>query len=222
MLDPSARRKVISRVKALVLKHHFNIGSIDYTEWAKAVDAAAPSIIAGDDETFENGVRDLLAKLKSSHTNFFRSDTEPSKPQHAIGATLRSTDDCGTPKWMFLDVYDNSPAARAGIAPGHILVSVDGIEAAPPVSPKFRFGEDHTLTIKLPNQAELRKVVTIPQRKGTNRRPPLVEPQSVSHSMLNPRVGLLKIPFFAGAFGVRFSKLLDAAVESPKPMAVTA
>jgi C-terminal processing protease CtpA/Prc len=216
MLDSSARRKVVSRVKALVLKHHFNIGSIDYTEWAKAVDAEAPAIIAGDDETFENGVRDLLAKLKSSHTNFFRSDTEPSKPQHAIGATLRSIDDCGPPKWMFLDVYDNSPAARAGITPGHILVSVDGIEAAPPVSPKFRFGKDHTLTIKLPNQAELRKVVTVPQRKGTNRRPPLVEPQSVSHGILNPRVGLLKIPFFAGAFGVRFSKLLDAAVESLK------
>jgi len=31
MLDSSARRKVVSRVTALVLKHHFNIGSIDYT-----------------------------------------------------------------------------------------------------------------------------------------------------------------------------------------------
>jgi Peptidase family S41 len=29
-------------------------------------------------------------------------------------------------------------------------------------------------------------------------------------------IGILKVPFFSGAFGIRFSKLLDAAVESLK------
>jgi hypothetical protein len=31
--------------------------------------------------------------------------------------------------------------------------------------------------------------------------------------MLTPQVGLLKVPFFPGSFGIRFSKLLKAAVE---------
>lgn len=217
MLHSTARLKVISRVKTLVLKRHFNIGNIDYTEWAKAVDEQAPAVIGADDETFENGVRNLLSKLKSSHTNFFRSDTNPTKPQHAIGATFRSVTRDGVSQWMFLDVYDNGPAARAGITPGQILIGVNGTQATPPTFPAFRFGEEHTLSVKLPNQTECRNVVvTVPQRKGTKRRPPLVEPQSVSQRIVSPRVGLLKIPFFSGAFGIRFSKLLDAAVDSLK------
>lgn len=217
MLNPTERLKVISRVKTLVLKHHFNIGNVDYAEWSKAVDEHGPAIIEGDDETFENGVRDLLSKLKSSHTNFFRSDTNPTKPQHAIGATLRSVTRNAAQQWMFLDVYDNGPAARAGITPGQFLISVNGTPATPPAFPMFRFGEDHTLSVEIPNRTEHRDmVVTVPQRKGTKRRPPLVEPQSVSHRMVSPRVGLLRIPFFSGAFGIRFSQLLDAAVESLK------
>jgi hypothetical protein len=34
--------------------------------------------------------------------------------------------------------------------------------------------------------------------------------------MLTPQVGLLRVPFFSGSFGIRFSKLLKAAVEDLK------
>jgi hypothetical protein len=34
--------------------------------------------------------------------------------------------------------------------------------------------------------------------------------------MLTQRVGLLRVPFFPGSFGIRFSKLLDPAVEDLK------
>jgi C-terminal processing protease CtpA/Prc len=118
---------------------------------------------------------------------------------------------------MFLDVYDNIPAARAGITPGQLLLGVNGAPVTPPTFPTFRFGEEHTLTVELANPTEHRDIlVTVPRRKGTKRRPPLVEPQSVSHRFVSPHTGLLRIPFFSGAFGIRFSKLLDAAIESLK------
>ena len=44
----------------------------------------------------------------------------------------------------------------------------------------------------------------------------MIEPKSVSQRMLAQRVGLLKIPFFSGLFGIRFSKLLEGAVEDLK------
>ena len=67
---------------------------------------------------------------------------------------------------------------------------------------------------KLPGQQETRNIaITVPQRKARKGRPPLIGPKSVSHRMLTPRVGLLKVPFFPGSFGIRFSKLLKAAVE---------
>jgi carboxyl-terminal processing protease len=199
-----------------VVKYHFNIGNIDYVDWSRAVDEQIPTLLTADDDAFEEGVRNLLCQLKSSHTNFYRSDTNSSMPQHVMGATLRSVSGIGAPRWMFFDVFDDGPAARAGIRPGHFLVTVNGTPAAPPAFPAFRFGQEHHVTIELPNQKEARNViVTVPPRRPKRRRPPLVEPKSISYRILR-NIGILKISFFSGAFGIRFSKLLDAAIESLK------
>jgi len=216
MPQPPARLKVISRIKAIVLKHHFNIGNIVYADWSRAVDAQIPNLLTTDDNTFEEAIRNLLSQLKSSHTNFYRSGTNATMPQHVIGATLRSVSSGGPARWMFLDVFDDSPAARAGIRPGHFLLMVDRTPAAPPTFPVFRFGQEHHVTAELPDHKEASKItVNVPRRKAKGRRPPLVEPKSISYRNLR-RIGVLKIPFFSGAFGIRFSRLLDAAVQSLK------
>src|SRR5260370_26760394 len=101
--------KVISGVKAIVVKCHFNIGNVDYAEWSRAVDEQIPSLLTADDNIFDEGVRNLLCQLKSSHTNFYRSDTNPTMPQHVVGATLRSVPRSGAPQWMFLHVFEDGP-----------------------------------------------------------------------------------------------------------------
>ncbi len=214
MVTPKDRLKVINRVKSLVLKHHFNVANMNYRAWSRDVDQQAPALAAADESMFEAGVRQLLAGLKSSHTNFYRSDSQPTKPQHAIGATLRSVEHDGAARWMFLDIYEQSPAAAAGIRPGDTLVAMNGRQLTPPIDPAFRFGENHQLAIgSLCNGNEREVTVSVPARKPSKRRPPLVEPQSVAYRMIQPSVGLLKIPFFSGAFGIRFSKLLDDAID---------
>src|SRR5450432_520595 len=159
MLEPTDRLKVISRVKATVVKHHFNIGNVDYAEWSRAVDEQIPTLLKADDNTFDEGIRNLLSRLKSSHTNFYRSDTNPALPQHVVGATLRSVPRIGAPQWMFLDVFEDGPAERAGIRPGNLLVAVDGTPAIPPAFPAFRFGQEHQVTIELPDGGEPRSMV---------------------------------------------------------------
>jgi carboxyl-terminal processing protease len=216
MLEPAARFKVISRVKTLVVKYHFHVANIDYADWSRAVDEQIPTLLKAGDNVFEEGVRSLLSQLKSSHTNFYCSDTHPTMPQHAIGATLRSVTRDGAPRWMFLDVFDDSPAACAGISPGHLVVAVNGRTTAPPSLPVFRFGQEHHVTVEVHSEKEARNVVmTVPPRTPKGRRPPLVEPKSISYRMLR-KIGILKIAFFPGAFGIRFSRLLDSAVESLK------
>ena len=219
MLESADRLKVISRVKATVVKRHFNIGNVDYADWSRAVDEQIPTLLKADDNTFDEGIRNLLSRLKSSHTDFYRSDTNPPLPQHVVGATLRSVPRIGAQQWMFLDVFEDSPAERAGIRPGHLLVNVDGTPTIPPAFPAFRFGQEHQVTIELPGGKETRNVVLrVPLRRAKGRRPPLLEPKSPSYRMLR-NIGILKIPFFSGAFGIRFSKLLDAAVDSLKAQA---
>jgi C-terminal processing protease CtpA/Prc len=215
--DQTQRLAVISRVKTLVLKHHFNIGNVDYAQWSREVDEQSTTLTAADDGVFEEGIRALLSKLKCSHTKFYAADVNSTRPQHVIGATLRSVTDSGRPHWMFLDVFEDGPAARAGVAPGQLLLSVDSTQALPPAFPIFRFGQDHQVTTKVPGQQETQNlVITVPQMKTRKGRPPLIEPKSVSHRMLTQRVGLLRVPFFPGSFGIRFSKLLNAAVEDLK------
>jgi hypothetical protein len=53
MLQPAARLKLISRVKAIVVKHHFNIGNVDYADWFRAVDEQIPTLLTADDNAFE-------------------------------------------------------------------------------------------------------------------------------------------------------------------------
>jgi len=217
-IQPAARLRIISRIKRLVLKHHFNVGNIDLAGWCKEVDERTPALIeAEDNNAFEEGIQDLLGKLKSSHTDFYCCDRNPIKPEHAIGATLRSVTFLDTQQWMFLDVFEDSPAARAGVSPGHLLLSVNGVAAAPPAYPDFRFGEEHELTVELPNSAEPRNfIVMVPQRKATRPRLPFVEPRSIGYRMLTKRVGIVKIAYFPGMFGIRFSEVLDAAIDSLK------
>jgi carboxyl-terminal processing protease len=216
MVEPAARLKIVSRVKRIVVKHHFNVGNIDYADWSRAVDEQILALLTADDSAFEEGVRNLLLQLKSSHANFYCSDTHSTMPQHVIGATLRSVTHDGAARWMFLDVFEGGPAARAGVSRGYRLMSVDGTRAVPPSFPLFRFGHEHYVTTEIPYQKEARTIVlSVPPKPANGRRPPLVEPKSVSHSILQ-NIGIVKISFFSGAIGLRFSRLLDRAMESLK------
>jgi C-terminal processing protease CtpA/Prc len=95
-------------------------------------------------------------------------------------------------------------------------LAVDQRPTGPPTFPVFRFGQEHHVTIELADRKEIRNIaVTVPPRKIKARRPQLVEPRSISYYLLG-NIGILKIPFFSGAFGIRFSRLLDNAVKSLK------
>ena len=218
MLDFAARRKIILRVRDLVLERHVNIGNVDLDRWSKEVGQGTPSLLAAeDDSAFEQGIHDLLAELKSSHTDFYRSNRNPIKPEHAIGATLRLVTVSERQRWMFLDVFEDSAASFSGIKPGYLLVSVNGVSAVPPDYPTFRFGAVHHVTIQAPDSTTTQEIaVTVPERKTTRPRLPFVEPKSVSYRMLSSRIGLVKVAYFSGMFGIRFSRVLDGAIASLK------
>jgi len=214
MLSPTARLKIVARIKNAVLKHHFSVANLDLSAWSRELDDCTPGLLqAQSDQDFEEGIHHLLSKLKSSHLDFYRDRRDPLRPEHTIGATLRSISRLDAKYWMFLDVYADGPAARAGVTPGHIVISVDGNAVSPPALPAFHFGEKHELTVGSPNNTETQSiVVTVPERKSTRPRLPFVEPKSVSYKMLTKRVGMVKVAFFSGMFGIRFAKILDRAI----------
>ena len=162
-------------------------------------------------------MRAALAELKTSHTVFYHSLPKELLPQHTINASLKDMAQNGRHRWMFLDVFDDGPAHEAGINPGDILEAVDAKDCAPPVTPYFAIGQTHTLAVSRPNSDGRKEVaIAVPMRKGTKQRPPIVEPKSPIHKLIGEGIGLLRIVYFPGAFGIEFANALDQTFDDLK------
>lgn len=217
VLNANSRANILKSIKKLVLAHHINVAGVDYGVWTARVDARAADLLGCDTPAFESGVRELLVELKTSHTVFYHSVPKELLPQHTINASLRDVGLNGDRKWMFLDVFESGPAHVAGIKPGHILEAVDGATTSPPTAPVFGIGQRHRLLVRNPlHNGRNELTIDVPMRKGTKQRPPIVEPKSPIHSVIAPRIGLLKIPYFPGAMGMAFAGELDSAIHDLK------
>ncbi len=220
-LSPKERAAILSAIKKLVLKHHFNVTGVDYEEWMRSVDQQSADLLSADLEGFESGISEILSRLGSSHTSFYHQRVRQLLPQHSLNATLRPFSSNGAERWMFLDVFEEGPADAAGIKPGDLLLALDGTQCKPPTMPPFGIGRTHRLTITNIRGENAREVdAELPEKKSTKSLPPIIEPKSLAHRIVAPNVGLLKINYFPGEMGMRFAKQLDTAIAVLKKQGV--
>jgi len=217
-LNEKQRSEILSAIRKQILKHHVSTAGVNYEDWSRVFDQRVPELLSATTDEFEVGVRQVLVELRSSHTVFYHERTIQVLPQHSINATLRSfKSPNGDEHWILLDVFEDGPAHLAGIKPGDKLLAVDGTPYVPPVMPRFKIGCTHRLSISNIQGEHRRDIaVEVPFRKGTKARPPIVAPKSLVHAIIAPNVGLLRILYFPGAFGMRFARALDAAVADLK------
>jgi C-terminal processing protease CtpA/Prc len=216
-LKQHQQAEILASIKKRVLKHHINVARVDYDAWVTLVEERAPTLLGVETEEFENGVRALLAELRSSHTVFYHERTNRVLPQHSINATLRAFKQDGHDCWIFLDVFEDGPAHVAGLKPGDMLLAVDGSAYAPPSIPPFRLGQTFRLTVSDIRYQNRRNItIEVPYRKGTKDRPPIIEPKSLTYAVIAPGIGLLKIRYFPGPMGLEFARELDAAIRDLK------
>jgi len=190
---------------------------VSYDAWTALVDERSPGLLAVATSQFESGVKELLTELKCSHIAFFHETGKQLLPQHTLNATLRGFPSAGKERWFFLDVFEGGPADIAGVKPGDTLLAVNGTEYVPPAMPPFNVGEAYDLKIADAGGENIRHAFAeVPKRKGTKSRPPIVEPKPVSHAMVAPGIGLLKVTYFTGELGIGFANALDPAMNSLK------
>jgi C-terminal processing protease CtpA/Prc len=216
-LNEKQRKTILSNVRKRVLKSHFNVAGIDYNAWLKSFDERTAELLTGDVEAFEAGVQDVLKGLRSSHTGFYHERPSRLLPQHTINATLGQFTQDDQRRWFFLDVFEAGPADRAGIKPGDVLHQVDGVAYAPPNMPPLKPGATHTFSVSAPDGTAARQIVIeVPARKGDKDLPPILPPKSISSSMIEPGIGLLRVTWFPGAMGLGFARKLDSAIAGLK------
>jgi len=213
ILNENQRKTILGNIRKRVLKSHFNVAGIDYHAWLKSFDERTDELLTGDVEAFEAGVQAVLKGLGSSHTGFYHERPSRLLPQHTINATLGEFTQGDQRRWFFLDVFEDGPAYRAGIKPGDVLHQVDGVDYAPPNMPPLKPGASHKFSVAAPDGTAARLIVIeMPTRKGNKDLPPILPPKSISSSMIEPGVGLLRITWFPGAMGLGFAKELDSAI----------
>jgi carboxyl-terminal processing protease len=216
-LSPKQRAEILACIKKRVLKHHINVAGVSYGAWTTLVDRRTPELLSADRDGFESGVGKLLSELGSSHTVFYHERAHPLLPQHSINATLHSFALNGSGRWIFLDIFDGGPAHLGGIKPGDILLAVNDTSYVPPSMPPFHLGHTYRLKVSNAKGGDAREVVIdVPNRKGTKARPPIIEPKSLTHAMIAPNVGVVKIPYFPGEMGLGFANDLDKAITDLK------
>jgi carboxyl-terminal processing protease len=207
------RLNILTSIKKRVASNHINVAGIDYDAWCRSFENDTERLLAADVSAFESGVRQHLSALGTSHTVFYHERPVTFPPQHTIGATLRLAAANGQSQWMFLDVFEGGSAHSAGIRPGDLLVALDGVAQATDAAPTFAIGHTHMLTIQSADEHRGGSVtVMVPTRKGTSRRPPIIEPKALSCRLLEPGLGLLRVRYFPGSAGMRFTRELDEAI----------
>ncbi len=207
------RAKIINAVKKLVPERHINVSNPnqDYGPWLALVDEHTPRLMDAERDAFEAGLSELLGALGSSHTAFFHQRRDSIPAPHSINATLRPVDTVHGKRWMFVDVIEDGVAFQAGIRPGEFLLSIDSQSVVPPKSANFRIGGNHQVEIAAFNGSKRQVTIGVPNRAAKDR-PPLVEPRSLSHRILVPDVGYVRVATFPGAVGQSFAHGLDEVI----------
>src|SRR6266404_6392742 len=80
-------------------------------------------------EEFEHAMNRLLQTLGTSHTGFFHQSRPRAAGRIAIAATFTKAETADGLRWVFQDVHPGGVAARAGIRPGDVLLTVEDKEA---------------------------------------------------------------------------------------------
>ena len=133
------RRAILEKVLATLRERFYAPEKLD-ANWEAAVERHRPLIEgATTADALEQAMSALLAGLHTSHLGFFHGSARRASSRAALSATYLADETPYGSRWIFQDVHAGGAASMAGIAPGDILLSVDGRDIAPPEHPVFPY-----------------------------------------------------------------------------------
>ena len=208
-LTSRQKQHLLSKIDRLVQEKFYD-PNFNGHDWHLLVSKYREQIInSSDTEAFEGAVTALLSELKSSGTGLLGPHTKIT-PRNAIAASFRRVPD--TPegeRWVFQDVQPGGVAARAGIKPADVLLSINGKPIRPPEQPLFEMNDNTPVLIsRNGDQRELRFDLKTPPPKYRDN--PYTEPDSLVANVLPDATGHLKVALFPGKIGIDFANQLDS------------
>lgn len=218
-LSEKQRIKILGKVSEVVTSKFYD-PQFHQIDWPAAVEKHRKNIVAApSDEAFESEITKLLSELKSSHVGFYHTGLARATSKMAICATYAAFPFEEGMRWVFQDVHEGGPAAKAGIKSGDILISVEGRSFFPPEHPTFGMGKTAAVKVLSSGLREEDRVIVVPTPKRKFNQLPCVQPDPVvSHRRLNHDIGYIKISMYPGAVGVEVANDISNAVKSLNPV----
>ena len=180
-------------------------------DWQAAVDRQRPVIEESPDaNAFEVAMGQLLKELHTSHLGFFHRNARRASSRAALSATYMEDETPHGRRWIFQDVHAGGAAAVAGIAPGDILLSVEGREIIPPEHPVFPMGGQTSVDVAALESA--RRTVSADVARPKGKKLHFIEPTLVEARHLENSVGYVKIAMFPGMVGVVVANEITRAI----------
>lgn len=207
-LSESQRREVLSKVLQTI-DRQFMGAEPDTARLRQEHESAI--VESADADRFETAMNAMLKALGTSHVGFFHDSRPRAAGRVAIAATFMKIDTADGPRWMFQDVHPGGAAARAGIRPGDVLLTIDGKDVIPPDGLPFQLGSAYTFTVRRPNGSTTEPTVEVPGSKE-KKRPIVIPDQVVTATKLNDGTGLIRVSMFPGVLGMDVARDMSRAV----------
>jgi carboxyl-terminal processing protease len=185
-ISAEAKKEVLDRINQLVLSNAF-VPGVDFKQWPTMLEDQLPGIEKAESvREFHVAVNNALKKFGFSHIVLISPEAAQARMTRqsvGIGVQLQLEDE----GLRVLSVFDGSPAAKAGLEPGDIILEGDGKKAQ---SPLDLAGEENTqlrLKVRKMDGKTLEYVIT--RAKFSNVRPETL-------TWVNPETAVLKVHTF--------------------------
>ena len=208
ILTHENKQNLLVRIDRLV-REKFYDPNFNGQDWPKLVSQYRERILRSSTApAFEEAVTALLSELHASGTGLLGKSTKIA-PRHSIAASLRRVPNTAEgDRWVFQDVQPGGVAARAGVKPADVLVSLHEAVITPPGPPMFEMNESTPVLISRNGERkEIRLELKTPAPKYRDN--PYAEPDSIIAKIVAKTIGYLKVPLFPGKLGIDFANKLD-------------
>ncbi len=214
VLTEAQRMQILSSLSNEVQKRFYDT-RVSKIEWPANLEKfRSPILNSPSNEAFEHEVMQLLSSLGSSHVGFYHSDLNRCSAKMALCAAYAAFPCEDGEWWVFQDVHEGGPAAKAGIRAGDVLIGVNGQDFRPPRHPSFVMPSTASVTF-LTRNGEATRIVTIPKPKQQRSQLPQIEPDPiVCHRRLNSDTGYVRLAMYPGNIGVDVANDIHAAISA--------
>jgi carboxyl-terminal processing protease len=213
--QPSAevRRDVLATLLTVYERRVFDVKYRDSLR--PCIEGHMPELLRTKD--FELQVNDCLSGIGIYPTGFEHESNRKIELRRLLAATFHPITE-PAPGWIFQDLHSHGVAAREGLRPGSVLLAINNLDTAPPVTPVVP--SQKVSTIKVRTNRDVKQLQVDPSRLNARPSSGLAywlfhwDPHTYAQSSILPdNIGYVRVAEFPGLIGVDMARQIDKAFQ---------